>query len=116
MIMIKEWFANWFAVMAASRLNGYKTKIGALCLVLYGVVVAVGKVYPDLQLPGGATSWQDDLKLVGMGLAGLGIIHKSYKMGVNTPAESVAAVAKALNAAVPATSVADAAKAMGQSV
>ncbi len=115
-MMIKEWFANWFAGMAASRLSGYKTKIGALCLVLYGVVVAVGKVYPDLQLPGGATSWQADLKLVGMGLTGLGIMHKTYKMGVSTSAESVAGVAKALGSAVPAATVADAAKAMGQTV
>jgi hypothetical protein len=112
--MIKEWFANWFAGMAASRLSGYKTKIGALCLVLYGLVVAVGKIYPDLQLPGGMTSWQADLKLVGMGLTGLGIIHKTYKMGVSTSAGSADGVARALRAAAPATTVADAAKAMGQ--
>ena len=29
--MVKTWFAGWFASMAAGRLSGYKTKMGAVC-------------------------------------------------------------------------------------
>lgn len=114
--MLQNWVASWFAGMAASKLSGYKTKIGAACLILYGVVCVAGKMYPDLNLPGGTTSWSDDLGIIGAGLTGLGLLHKTYKMGLNTSAESVASLTAALESAKPSTSLADADAAAGVKV
>lgn len=95
--MFQKLFFNWLASMIGGRLDGKKLKVGGVLLFLYGLIEVLQKIFPD-QVPNvpvqlSAENWdiiisyfKDGLAAFGVGVAGVGAVHKVYKEGVNTPA------------------------------
>ncbi|MEW6505534.1 MAG: hypothetical protein AB1457_16370 [Chloroflexota bacterium] len=71
-------FAKIILGLAAKRLDGYKTYIGGIGLIMLGVVRIIGHYWPDLGLPDGDPS--QALDTIGLGLVALGIGRKADKV------------------------------------
>lgn len=103
--MLTNMIGNFLGKMVGKRLDGYKTQIGAVGLVLYALVLVVGKIWPDAGLPGAEFGWDEVVGIGSAGLMGLGVLHKAYKAGLVTPVPSTP---------VPGTTLATADEAMGK--
>lgn len=61
----------------ASALDGYKTKIGGVGLILIGVVGLIGHYWPDTGIKG--MDIERALDSISLGIATLGLGHKAEK-------------------------------------
>lgn len=83
--MITNRIGDFLAGMVGKRLDGYKTIIGAVGTLLYVAVIVISHLRPDLGLPGSDIPWVDAGGMLAGALTALGLIHKSYKVGLVTP-------------------------------
>ena len=110
--MLTNFIANAGAGMARNRLNGYKTQIGGVGLILYALVIIIGKIWPDLNLPGADSSWEAAFGMLSAGLTALGFLHKVFKAGADLQTQPVG-VSRAKGPVDIETTLSDAAAAMG---
>jgi len=74
---MKNFFLSRLASFVGGKLNGYKTKIGASCLILLALVGCAGKMFPDSGLP--QPEWDTIGAQFSAGLAVFGVGHKIDK-------------------------------------
>lgn len=73
-IFIIDKFLSWIG----TKLDGYKTRLGGLGLILYGVVGLLGKLFPDVGLPQLETT--TIIELLFGGTAVVGVAGKADKL------------------------------------
>ncbi|MGW8179522.1 MAG: hypothetical protein ACWGQW_12305 [bacterium] len=73
---------NRVGSMVAERLDGKKTIIGAVGVILYVVVVLIGKLWPEHNISGADISYEDLFGMLSGAIAVLGTHHKAHKAGV----------------------------------
>ncbi len=71
------WFLNLIFKGVANKLNGYKTTIGAVGLILIGVTGLIGTYFPDTHIP--AMDTDTALGYIAGGFTALGVGHKIEK-------------------------------------
>lgn len=72
-----SWFVNIIFKGIASKLDGYKTIIGAVGLILIGITGLIGHYFPDSQIP--AMDPDTALGYIAGGFTALGVGHKLDK-------------------------------------
>ena len=75
---MKNWIALRALKWAAKKLDGYKTIIGGIGLILSGVVGLIGLLWPDTGLP--PMELEQALTTISGGLVAIGIGHKGDKL------------------------------------
>lgn len=75
---MKSWIISKLFGFVGKRLDGYKTVIGAVGLILVGVVGIVGRIFPDQGLP--VMDVDSAFASIAAGVAALGIGHKAEKV------------------------------------
>lgn len=71
------WFLNFIFKGIANKLDGYKTTIGAVGLILIGVTGLIGTYFPDTHIP--AMDTDTALGYIAGGFTALGVGHKIEK-------------------------------------
>lgn len=92
--MFQNMFLNWLTGMVGKKLDGQKTKIGGVALILAALCQLALSLFPDLTIPGVEhVDWDTTLGMLRDGLAALGVAfgatgvaHKAFKAGLETPA------------------------------
>lgn len=74
---MKNWLIGKILAWAGKKLDGYKTKIGGVGLILVGVTGIIGQIFPDQGLP--VMDLETAFGAIAAGLAALGIGHKVEK-------------------------------------
>lgn len=74
---MKNWFITKILGFVGKKLDGYKTKIGGVGIILVGVTGIIGQIFPDQGLP--AVDLETSIGSIAAGLAALGIGHKVEK-------------------------------------
>jgi len=74
---MKNWLIGKLLAFIGKKLDGYKTKIGGVGLILVGITGILGKVFPDQGLP--ETELDTSLGAIAAGVAALGLGHKVEK-------------------------------------
>ena len=69
----------------ARRLDGYKTVIGGVGMMLLGIVQLIGHYWPESQLPG--RDPVEAMEMIGFGFAALGLGGKLEKIKEIKPCE-----------------------------
>lgn len=94
--MLQNWFFNWLAKQVGNRVDGKKLRIGMVLCILYGVIEVLQKIFPNEvpNIPVNLTD-QDWDTIIGIFKTGfqasgaatvaVGVAHKAYKEGLQTP-------------------------------
>jgi len=91
--MFQNLILNWLTGMVGKRLDGQKTKIGGVALILAALCQVIMNLFPDLQIPGmeqvdwdtTLTMGRDGLAAVGVAFGATGTAHKIFKEGLKLP-------------------------------
>lgn len=91
--MFQNLFLNWFVGMIGKRLDGKKTVIGGVSLIVAALLQTVMSMFPDLQIPGMErvdwdtvlTMGRDGFAALGVGFGATGAAHKVFKEGLKQP-------------------------------
>lgn len=75
---MKNWLMSKMFGFIGQKLDGYKTKIGGIALILLGVVGIVGEIFPNQGLP--VTDFESSCASIAAGIAALGLGHKAEKV------------------------------------
>lgn len=94
--MFQNLFLNWLMGMVGKRLDGKKTQVGGVALILAALCQVIMSMFPDLTIPGmehvdwdtTLTMLRDGLAAFGVGLGGVGMAHKAFKTGLELPQPS----------------------------
>ncbi|MDD2319158.1 MAG: hypothetical protein PHO83_03810 [Geobacteraceae bacterium] len=74
---MKNWLLNKVLGWIGKKLDGYKTKIGGVGLILIGAAGMIGRVFPDQGLP--EMDVDSAVASIAAGVAALGLGHKAEK-------------------------------------
>lgn len=74
---MKNWLIGKILGFIGKKLDGYKTKIGGVGLILVGVTGIISQIFPDQGLP--VVDLETAIGSMAAGLAALGIGHKVEK-------------------------------------
>ncbi len=74
---MKNWLVDKLLGFVGKKLDGYKTKIGGVGLILVGVVGVIAKLFPDQGLP--EMDLDAAIASIAAGVAALGLGHKAEK-------------------------------------
>lgn len=74
---MKNWLLTKLFAWIGRKLDGHKTRIGGVCLILNGLVGIVGTIYPDQGLP--AMTLETAFACIGSGFVALGLGGKLEK-------------------------------------
>lgn len=74
---MKNWLIGRILGFAGRKLDGYKTKIGGVGLILVGVTGILGMIFPDQGLP--VMDIDSACAAIAAGIAALGLGHKAEK-------------------------------------
>ena len=80
---MQDFFLKRILAAAAAKLDGYKTIIGGVGLILSGVVGIIGNMFPDTGLP--APSSEVLMSQFSLGFVALGLGGKAEKLLKKTP-------------------------------
>jgi len=91
--MFQNIFLNWLTGMAGKRLDGRKTQVGGVALILAALCQVIMAMFPDITIPGMEhVDWdttigmvRDGLAAFGVGMTGTGVVHKAFKAGLALP-------------------------------
>ena len=92
--MFQNMFLNWLTGMIGKRLDGYKTRIGGVALLIAAALQVIKSLFPDLEIRGlEQVDWdttigmaRDGLAALGVAFGAAGVTHKAFKAGLKTPA------------------------------
>jgi hypothetical protein len=74
---MKNWLLGKLLGFAGKKLDGYKTKIGGVGLILVGIAGIIAKLFPDQNLP--EMDLDAAIASIAAGVAALGLGHKAEK-------------------------------------
>ncbi|PKN60667.1 MAG: hypothetical protein CVU53_01870 [Deltaproteobacteria bacterium HGW-Deltaproteobacteria-11] len=74
---MKNWLIGKILGLVGRKLDGYKTKIGGVGLILVGVTGIIAQIFPDQGLP--TMDLETSLGSIAAGVAALGLGHKAEK-------------------------------------
>ena len=94
--MFQNLFLNWLSGMVGKRIDGKKTQVGGVALILAALCQIALSIFPDFTIPGmehvdwdtTLTMVRDGLAAFGVGMGGVGVAHKAFKSGLELPAPS----------------------------
>jgi hypothetical protein len=74
---MKDWIISKILAFIGKKLDGYKSKIGGVGLILTGITGLIGLIFPDQGLP--KMDFQTSAGFVSAGVGAIGIAHKMQK-------------------------------------